>query len=51
MQHVWNSHVSGEADQALDAGALLQEHVDEDKAEGCGGRYLVCGDEIQPDRE
>ena len=51
MQYVQNSHVIGSADQASEAGALLQEHADEDKEEGCGGRELVCGYGVQTDRE
>ena len=46
-----NAHANGEYDKSSEDGALLQEHEDEAKAEGCGGREYVYGYGIQPDRE
>ena len=48
MRHVQNAPESGAADQALEESALLQEHGDEAKVEGCGGHKLVCGYGIKP---
>ena len=45
-----NSHAEGAAYQALDDGALLEEHIDEDKEKVCGGCESVCRDLIQPGR-
>ena len=43
MQHVWNTHARGAADQKSEESALLQEHRDEAKLEGYGGRESVHG--------
>ena len=51
MQYVWNAHSGRVANKASEDGALLQEHGYEAKAEGCGGRESVCGDEIKTGRE
>ena len=51
MRHVQNAPESGAADQALEESALLQEHGDEAKVEGCGGHKLVCGYGIKPGME
>ena len=51
MQHLWNAHAGRAADQASWGGALIQEHGDEAKAEGYGGRESVRIDGVQPYRE
>ena len=51
MQHVWNAHAGGAADQSLKYSSLIQEHGYEANSEGCVGCDSVCGDAIQHDRE
>ena len=47
---MWNEHKGSEADQASEDSALLQEHRDEDKAEGFVGPESVRRDRVQPAR-
>ena len=48
---MWDAHVGKAATQAPEGLALLQEHVDADKMEGCEGCKLLFRYGVQFDRE